>query len=439
MPTMLAGATLVLAAATVLLLLLRRKVVSGDPLVVGRLEQVERGQERVERSLREEMARGREEAAARSRLDREDAATQGKQLREEVSLAVRLLGETLSRQADSLSAATEARHETLRKTVEERLRGLQQDNATRLDQMRQTVDEKLSGTLEKRLGDSFALVGDRLEQVHRGLGEMQALAAGVGDLKKVLGNVKTRGTWGEVLLGNLLEQVLAPEQFERNATTREGGAERVEFAIRLPGRDDDSAVLLPIDSKFPREDWERLLEAAERGDAEGVEDAGRALEARVRLCAREIRDKYVNPPRTTDFAILFLPTESLYAEVLRRPGLVEALQREHRIVVAGPTTLAALLNSLQMGFRTLAIQKRSAEVWEVLGAVKTEFSKFGDVLAAVRKRLDQASSEIESVGRRSRAIERKLRDVGALPATQTPAVLDAAAPPDEDEKSGDDA
>jgi DNA recombination protein RmuC len=292
--------------------------------------------------------------------------------------------------------------------------------------MRATVDEKLQGTLEKRLGESFRLVSERLEAVQRGLGEMQTLASGVGDLRKVLSNVKVRGTWGEVQLGALLEQMLSPGQFARNVATRPGN-ERVEFVVRLPGHDPDAGeVLLPIDAKFPLEDYQRLVDASERGDAAAVEEAARALEQRIKGCARDVHEKYLNPPATTDFALLFLPTEGLYAEVIRRPGLAEHLQRELKVVVSGPTTLAALLSSLQLGFRTLAIQKRSSEVWQVLGAVKTEFAKFGGVIEKVEKKLEDASKTLATVGTRSRAIERKLRGVEQLPEHEADEVLVAA-------------
>jgi DNA recombination protein RmuC len=286
----------------------------------------------------------------------------------------------------------------------------------KLDEMRQTVDEKLQGTLERRLNESFKLVSERLELVHEGLGEMRTLASGVGDLKKVLVNVKARGTWGEMQLANLLEQVLSPEQYEANVTTKPDTGDRVEFAVKLPGREEGERVWLPIDAKFPREDYERLVEASEKGNVAAVEEASKQLELRIKSQAKMIRDKYIEPPGTTDFAILFLPVEGLYAEVLRRPGLVESIQRECRVSIAGPTTLAALLNSLQMGFRTLAIAKRSSEVWKVLGAVKTEFTKFGDVLAGVKKKLQQATDRIDDVQVRTRAINKKLSDVQELPA-----------------------
>jgi DNA recombination protein RmuC len=342
--------------------------------------------------------------------------------------------DAVTRALTQLAERQEAMGERLRTTVEERLDKLRVENGAKLDEMRQTVDEKLQGTLEKRLGESFQLVSERLEQVHKGLGEMQSLALGVGDLKRVLTNVKTRGTWGEVQLGSLLDQVLTPEQFARNVATRPGSAERVEFAIRLPGAKGETDVLLPIDAKFPQEDYERLLDAIDRADAEAMELSGRELEKRIRVSAREIRDKYVEPPHTTDFAILFLPTEGLYAEVLRRPGLIERLQTELRIVTAGPTTLAALLNSLQMGFKTLAIQQRSSEVWQVLSAVKTEFGKYGEVLAQVQKKLGEASASIDKVAVRKRAIDRQLRGVAELPAERAEAMLgigveDEVAPP----------
>jgi DNA recombination protein RmuC len=290
--------------------------------------------------------------------------------------------------------------------------------------MRATVDEKLQGTLEKRLGESFKQVSDRLEQVHKGLGEMQTLASGVGDLKRVLTNVKTRGTWGEVQLGAMLEQVLSPEQYATNVPTKAGG-ERVEFAIKLPGRGEDTAdvIWLPIDAKFPLEDYQRLVEAQERIDPAAAEAASKQLETRIKQCAKVICDKYIGPPKTTDFGILFLPNEGLFAEAVRRVGLADYVQRECRVVLAGPTTLWSILNSLQMGFRTLAIEKRSSEVWKVLGAVKTEFGKFGDLLDGVKRKLDQASDNIEDAARKSRTIERKLRGVQELPAAEAAAML----------------
>jgi DNA recombination protein RmuC len=321
----------------------------------------------------------------------------------------------------------------MRGTLETKIKDLQTDNALKLDEMRKTVDEKLHATLEARLGESFKQVSDRLEQVHRGLGEMQALASDVGDLKRVLTNVKTRGTWGEVQLEALLEQLLVHEQYERNVEVVKGSGERVEFAIRLPGKGNhkDQPVWLPIDAKFPREDYERLLTAFEKADADGAELAGRQLEATVRDEAKKIKNKYISPPSSTDFALLFLPVEGLYAEIVRRPGLVDTLQREYRIVVAGPTTLAAILSSLQMGFRTLAVEQRSSEVWQLLGAVKTEFGKFGDILAKTKEQLERAAGTIGSAEVRTRSIERKLRAVEELPGAESRKLLPEMSEPEE--------
>lgn len=339
--------------------------------------------------------------------------------------------EAFAAQLAKLTETNEKKLAELRAAVEAKLGQIQTDNANKLDEMRRTVDEKLQGTLERRLGESFKLVSERLELVHKGLGEMQSLASGVGDLKKVLTNVKTRGTWGEMQLANLLEQVLTPEQYATNVATKHGSNERVEFALKLPGRDDQDGkeVWLPIDAKFPKEDYERLIDAVERADPVAVEEAGKQLELRIRGEAKDIRDKYLDPPHTTDFAILFLPTEGLYAEALRRTGLADSLQRECRVVIAGPTTLAAVLNALQMGFRTLAIQQRSSEVWAVLGAVKTEFSKFGEVIGKVQKKLQEASNVIDDAARKSRTIERKLRTVQELPADKATALLGEPEPP----------
>jgi len=335
--------------------------------------------------------------------------------------------ETMTSEIGKLVDSNGTKLEAVRVTVEGKLQSIQADNANQLELMRQTVDEKLQGTLEKRLGDSFKQVSERLEQVHKGFGEMQALATGVGDLKKVLTNVKTRGTWAEVQLGAMLEQMLNPEQFVTNVATKESG-ERVEFAIKLPGQGaNDETVLLPIDAKFPIEDYHRLLEAQEKGAVDGVELAAKQLEQRVKACARDICEKYLNPPRTTDFGIMFLPIEGLFAEVIRRDGLCELIQRECRVVVAGPTTLWSILNSLQMGFRTLAIQKRSSEVWNLLAAVKTEWTRYGDILDAVQKKLNEASEKIDKARTRSRAIGRKLRDVQELPkGAATAALLESA-------------
>nr|WP_181701682.1 DNA recombination protein RmuC [Chthonobacter albigriseus] len=412
-------------------------------------------QERLDRLVRDEFARGRQEAEENARRLREEV---GGRLTALGDALLRQAGETARQQTDQgdvvnrslerfadvirlqtrqmvelhraqqqdfgdrltkLMADGADRGEALRQTVEGQLANLRKENGEKLDQMRVTVDEKLQGTLEQRLGASFQIVSERLEAVHKGLGEVQSLATGVGDLKRVLTNVKVRGTWGEVQLGALLEQILAPHQYTANVVTADIGSERVEYAVRLPGSGDGMEVLLPIDAKFPVEDFERLQAASEIGDPAGVEAASRGLEARIRQQARDISTKYVHPPRTTDFAILFLPTEGLFAEVIRRAGLVDELQRQHRIVIAGPTTLTALLSSLQMGFRTLAIQERSSEVWQVLGAVKTEFGKFGPVLEKVKKKLQEATNTIDQAGIRERAIQRKLRRVETLPSLPT--------------------
>lgn len=366
-----------------------------------------------------------------------DAQQASQQNRDEVAKSLTSLAESLSNRImeiaklqreqlesfgttlNTLVQTNEQKLEQMRSTVEQKLGALQQDNAAKLDQMRATVDEKLHATLEQRLGESFKLVSERLEQVHVGLGEMKNLAAGVGDLKKVLTNIKTRGCWGEVQLGRLLEEMLTPDQYEANVAVCPNSLDRVEFAIKLPGRDDaGKPVWLPIDAKFPQEDYQRLVDASEQGNAEAAEAASMALEQRIRQEARKIREKYIQPPNTTDFGIMFLATEGLFAEAVRRPGLYESIMHNCRVVLTGPTTLSAVLSSLQMGFRTLAIEKRSSEVWAVLGAVKTEFGKFGESLEKVQKKLQEASNSIDNAAKRSRAVERKLRNVEALPADQ---------------------
>jgi DNA recombination protein RmuC len=385
-------------------------------------ELLEKGQARLENSVRQEISRNREELLRSDQQQREELGRSLKSFNDSTLKGMMEIGqllkeqlESFSRQIQNLMSINAQQQETLRQVVATRLQQIQADNNRQLDQMRATVDEKLQGTLEKRLGESFKHVSERLEMVHKGLGEMQTLATGVGDLKRVLTNVKSRGGWGEIQLGSLLEHLLAPEQFACNVRIGEIGGEVVEFALRLPGRGDGEEVWLPIDAKFPLEDYDRLVEAQDQCHTEALEIAGKNLAQRIKVEARSISEKYVVPPRTTDFAIMFLPNEGLYAEVIRRPGLVEAIQRENRVVIAGPTTLAALLNSLQMGFRTLAIQKRSSEVWKLLGAVKSEFGKFGDILTGVKKKLDQASQTMDDAARRSRAIERKLRVVEELP------------------------
>ncbi len=334
------------------------------------------------------------------------------------------LSDTLATQLQSLGENNARRMAEVRQTLEAQLQQLQASNAARLEEMRVTVDEKLQATLQARLGESFRQVAERLEQVHKGLGEMQTLAQGVGDLKHLLTNVKTRGIFGEAQLESLLEQVLVPDQYATQVATRPGSTHRVDLAVRLPGRSDDGApVWLPIDAKFPSDDYERLLEAQGRADPVAADAAARALEARVRLEARSIAEKYIEPPHTTDFAILFLPTEGLYAEVLRRPGLMEALSRDHRITLAGPTTLLALLGALQMGFRTLALERRASEVWQVLGAVKTEFGRFGDVLGKVRSQTETVLRTLDAAQTRSRAMDRALKDVEALPEERARALV----------------
>ena len=344
--------------------------------------------------------------------------------REESTGAQQRLGDSLGQRLQDLIQRNEQRIGEMRGTLEQQLQTLQRDNAEKLDQMRVTVDEKLQSTLEARLGASFQLVSDRLEQVQRGLGEMQQLATGVGDLKRVLTNVKNRGSWGEVQLENILEQTLTQEQYARGVKVRPDSGEMVDIAVRLPGRSpDDVPVWVPIDSKFPSEDYERLLDAQEQGDVEGVRQQGAQLERAIRIQAKSISDKYIVPPHTTDFAVMFLPTEGLYAEVIRRPGLVDLLQREHRVVVAGPTTVTALLNSLQMGFRTLAIEQRSSEVWVLLGAVKSEFGKFAGILEKAEKQISTVGRSLGEASRKTRTIERRLRGVESLGGEQTRQLL----------------
>ncbi|OGV65610.1 MAG: recombinase RmuC [Lentisphaerae bacterium RIFOXYC12_FULL_60_16] len=417
----------VLQLALVAVLVAVWKCVRSPQDLSPRLDSLERGLERGERLLREELGRNREETGVQISALREALSTRFQTFNDSVIRQMADQAGVQTGRLDKLTQGLEQKLEALQQKVDEKLTRIQQDNAVRLEEMRKTVDEKLQGTLEKRLGESFRLVTEQLKQVHAGLGEMQTLASGVGDLKKVLTNVKTRGLWGEMQLGALLEQVLAPEQYTQNFRVRPDTNEVVEFAIRLPGRGDgeDVPVWLPIDAKYPREDYERLIDASERGDSAAVQDAAQKIEQRIRQEAKDISSKYIVPPLTTDFAILFLPVEGLYSEVLRRPGLVEALQRLYRVNLAGPTTLAALLNSLQMGFRTLAIQKRSSEVWQLLAAVKTEFDKFGGVIEGVQRKLQEASNSIEkNVLQRTRAINRRLRSVQDLPNTVLPPLME---------------
>ena len=428
---------LVLAAAAVILLvvLLLRRPEQRMELALREEQRNGRGElrEQLDSLSRQQETRiegfGRNLADLSTRTDqrldvlRDTLTEDARKGRLETAESQQRFADTLSQRLNELTQRNELRIGEMRTTLESRLKELQADNATKLEQMRQTVDEKLHATLETRLTESFGNVTAMLAQVHQGLGDMNKLAADVGGLQRVLNNVKSRGVFGEVQLAGLLEQVFAPDQYSANVATVPDSNERVEFAVRFPGSSVDSVVWLPIDAKFPREDYERLLDAQERADAEAARGAGDALERRVRQEAARIRDKYVSPPHTTEFAILFLPTEGLYAEVLRRPGLVDALQRDLRIAVAGPTTLLALMTSFHMGFRTLAIEKRSSEVWKTLGAVKTEFSKFGDVLDSVKSKLDQASTQIEKTGVRTRAIERRLREVESLPSDEAQGLL----------------
>lgn len=414
---LLAALAVLVALNLVLLLRLSGRKSSGD----------------AEQAVREELRDGREEAAKRSHELREEVSGSLSKTAQTLSGTVGQLGNVQKQQLEGVTTQVQALIETnqqrldgLRATISEQLNEMREANEKKLEEMRRTVDEKLQGTLEKRLGESFKLVSERLDAVHKGLGEMQNLATGVGDLKNVLTNVKVRGTWAEYQLEAILEQVLTPDQFDRNVATRKDSSERVEFAIRLPGRSDDpnDCVWLPIDSKFPQEDYLRLSEAANSADAEAVALSTRELLRSITQSAKTIAEKYLNPPQTTDFAVLYLPTEGLYAEVLRQPGLVSQLQQDYRVMVSGPTTIAALLNSLRLGFRSLAIEQQASEVWQVLGAVKTEFGRFGDVLAKVKKQLATASNTIENTERRTRAMARTLREVEQLPGAKSDELLE---------------
>ena len=371
-----------------------RSSVDLTPLI-NKLDMLQNFQERTDRSIRDEISKFREEMK-----------TGAHQERAELTVSLK-----------SFSDSVEQKMTAVGQVVDEKLKQIQEDNTRQLDRMRETVDEKLHSTLEKRLGEAFKQVSERLEQVHQGLGDMRNLAADVGDLRKVLTNVKTRGTWGEVQLGALLEEILSPEQYAKNVKIKENSSELVEFAIKLPGKDDspEDHVLIPVDAKFPVEDYQRLLDAQEKADTVAADDAFRQLEASIKKAAKDISQKYIAPPRTTDFGIMFLPAEGLYAEVIRRTALVQMLQREYHIVITGPTTFAALLNSLQMGFRALAIQKRSSEVWKVLGEVKSAFGKFGVTLDKVYEKLDQATRTVDDARKKSRTLQGKLRAVEILP------------------------
>ncbi|MBI4826207.1 MAG: DNA recombination protein RmuC [Nitrospirae bacterium] len=429
--TMLIILTALIAVVIILLIILITRNPNKKMMQIEtQLSSFEKSQERTERALRDEIAKNREETTSNS-----------KQLREEIVNSMTNIAnlqkdqlDIFSKQLTALTSSNEDKLSKMRETIEAKLKLIQDDNTKKLDQMRETVDEKLHATLEKRLGESFKQVSERLEQVHKGLGEMQTLAVGVGDLKKVLSNVKTRGILGEIQLGNILEQILTPEQYSKNVATKKGSRENVEFAIKLPGKDDSGEVVyLPLDSKFPLENYHALINAYEHGEIAVIDRFVKLLEDDIKKCAKDIRDKYINPPQTTDFGILFLPIEGLYSEVVRRPTLLEILQRDFKIMIAGPTTLSAFLNSLQMGFRTLVIEKRSSEVWKILGAVKAEFGKFGAILEKTHKQLKTASDTIEDAARKSRTIETKLRKVQELPSQEAVELIGDV---DETEKDG---
>jgi len=402
-----------------------KKSAAPDKRINDSLLYIEKGQSRLESIIKEEISQNRVEARENEKLTREEMRTSFKDFSQgtdkrlvEFSTAQSVNFDSFSKKLTDLTEKNENKMDLIKLTVENKLDNIQRDNSEKLEKMRETVEEKLEKTLETRLGEKFKMVSERLEQVHKGLGEMQVLASGVGDLKKVLTNVKSRGTWGEVQLGNLLEQILISEQYDKNVCTKKGSSDRVEFAIKIPGKDENvEFILLPIDAKFPIEDYQKLVDAQDNSDIELIDSLGKALEARIKSEAKDIKEKYLDPPYTTDFGILFLPIEGLYAEIIRRSGLVEFLQNTYKVVLSGPTTIAALLNSLQMGFRTLAIEKRSSEVWEILGAVKNEFGKFGEILEKTHKKLREATDNIETAARKSKGIERKLNKVQALPSS----------------------
>lgn len=417
-PEILLLITLLLVAATLVVALLCYQSLKRISSTEARFDQLEKGLERLERTLQAELGRNREELGGTLRQFGDGVQ---KRMVDIASLQKgQLEGFTL--QLGNLAAGNEQRLEKLRETVELRLKWLQEDNAKKLEQMRATVDEKLHETLEKRLGESFKQVSGQLEQVHKGLGEMQSLAAGVGDLKRVLSNIKTRGTLGEVQLHNLLEQILTPDQYGANVATKPGSDARVEFAVRLPGKD-DKPLWLPIDAKFPQEDYLRLVEAQEQGNQAAVLDAIKQFDKTVVGMAKLICDKYLSPPETTDFAVMFLVNEASYAQVLSRPGLFDAILRDYKVIVAGPTTIAALLSSLSLGFKTLTIEKRSSDVWRLLGAIKTEFMTFGTLLEKTRKKLDEASSSIDAAATRTRRIQRKMQGIEQLPEHEAKGLL----------------
>ena len=418
MELILIGIMLVISLGTLFLVATRRSNSSS----VGFAAEFEKAEEKIIRAFREDTS-----------LSRRETQGAGKELRDELGQGLKNFSDSLLQRLDAMSKNNDDRLREVRETVGKQLENIQKDSSEKLEKMRETVDEKLHATLEKRLGESFKLVSERLDLVHKGLGEMQTLATGVGDLKKVLQNVKTRGTWGEVQLGNLLDEMMTMEQYEKNVATKKDSNDRVEFAIRIPAKDEKiKHIWLPIDAKFPLEDFQSLIDAEEKNDPILIDKLGKALENRIKSEAKDIRDKYLDPPYTTDFGILFLPIESLYAEVLRRPGLSDILQREYKVIITGPTTIAAILSSLQMGFRTLAIEKRSSEVWAVLGAIKKEFTTFGDLLDKTHKKLQEASNTIDDASKKSRTIERKLNKVQELPASEAVTAIPLPIPAEEE-------
>lgn len=408
----------------ILLIILSSKKSGGNSLKLeNQISYVLKEQERLEKVIREEISSNREESVKNAKRDREETGTNLRLFSDSIMSQMKIIAdlqknqlEAFSGQLSKLTQINDQGMEKMRLIVEERLKELQKDNNSKLEQMRATVDEKLHNTLEQRLGESFKSISQRLEALYKELGEVQSLANGVNDLKKALTNVKTRGVWGEIQLGGIIDEILTKEQYEVNVATKKGSSDRVEFAVKLPGQEEDGggSIWLPIDAKFPQEDYQKLLDAQDNGDKSLVDEYSKQLEIRIKSEAKDIRDKYLDPPNTTDFGIMFLPTESLYAEVIRRPGLWDTLQRDYKVIITGPTNLAALLNSLQMGFRTLAIEKRSSEVWTLLGAVKTEFGRFAQILEKTQKKLHEASENIETATRKSRTIERKLRNVQEL-------------------------
>jgi DNA recombination protein RmuC len=409
---------LILLSVFIFFLIMNKKLSAGSDTVL------KDEFEKMDRSFRDEIARNREESSKNAKAQREEVNESIMKLGDQLSSTIGEISkgqknqlDIFAKQMNTLTQMNEQKFDKLQEKVESQLKEIQDKNEKKLEEMRQTVDEKLHATLEKRLGESFKLVSERLEQVYKGLGDMQELARGVGDLKNVLANVKTRGGWGEIQLENLIDQILTRDQYEKNVLTKKGSSDRVEIGIKLPGRDltKSETVWLPIDAKFPVEDYQRLIDAQEIANVAAINEANKAIETRIKGEAKKIAEKYLDPPHTTDFAIMFLPIEGLYAEVLRRPGLAEFLQREYRVVVSGPTTLAALLNSLQMGFRTLAIEKRSSEVWKILSAVKNEFGKFGDLLDKTQKKLQEASNTIDDASKATRKIEKQLNKVEELP------------------------